>query len=100
MVVKGGHVPGADAVDVVFDRAAGAATSCGRPGSTPANNHGTGCTFAAATAAMLARGAPVLEALEAAKAHVHAALVASARWQLGAGHGPVSHLCRDARVPG
>ena len=98
-VVKGGHVPGADAVDVVFDRAAGRVRELRAPWIDTPNNHGTGCTFAAATAAMLARGAPVPDALDAAKAHVHAALVASSGWQLGAGHGPVSHLCKDARVP-
>ena len=98
-VVKGGHLPGADAVDVVFDRARGEATELQAPWIETANNHGTGCTFAAATAAMLARGFEPLEAMEAAKRHVHAALKASASWRLGAGHGPVSHLCRDAAVP-
>jgi hydroxymethylpyrimidine/phosphomethylpyrimidine kinase len=56
------------------------------------NDHGTGCTFAAATAALLARGVPVPEALAGAKAFVHAGLVASAGWHLGAGHGPVGKL--------
>ena len=98
-VVKGGHLPGADAVDVVFDRLARRATFLRAPWIETTNDHGTGCTFAAATAAMLARGADPLAAMTAAKAHVHAALAASASWELGRGHGPVSHLCRDAAPP-
>jgi hydroxymethylpyrimidine/phosphomethylpyrimidine kinase len=98
-VVKGGHLPGDEAVDVLCDRDTGEVQVWRSPWIETANNHGTGCTFAAATAAMLARGASVPEAAAAAKAHVHAALVASHDWALGAGHGPVSHLCRDARPP-
>jgi hydroxymethylpyrimidine/phosphomethylpyrimidine kinase len=98
-VVKGGHLPGFDAVDVVFDAATRVVTELRAPWVETANNHGTGCTFAAATAAMLARGAPPLDAMRAAKHHVHAALVASSGWRLGRGHGPVSHLCQDAAPP-
>jgi hydroxymethylpyrimidine/phosphomethylpyrimidine kinase len=99
VVVKGGHLPGREAVDVVWSSAARAATFLRAPWVDTRNNHGTGCTFAAATTAMLARGAGVVEAVTAAKAHVHGALVASAAWTLGAGHGPASHLCRDATTP-
>jgi hydroxymethylpyrimidine/phosphomethylpyrimidine kinase len=99
VVVKGGHLPGADAVDVVWSSADRRAESLSLPWLDTANNHGTGCTFGAATTAMLARGADVPTAVRAAKHHVHAALRASAGWRLGAGHGPVSHLCRDAAPP-
>jgi hydroxymethylpyrimidine/phosphomethylpyrimidine kinase len=54
------------------------------------NNHGTGCTFAAATAARLARGDDVRTALDGAKSYVHRALAGAAGWRLGAGHGPLS----------
>lgn len=53
------------------------------------NDHGSGCSFAAATAAGLARGAAPLDAVRAAKAYVHRGLVGAARWRLGAGHGPI-----------
>jgi hydroxymethylpyrimidine/phosphomethylpyrimidine kinase len=99
VVVKGGHLPGHVAVDVLWSTADRTATRLEAAWITTANNHGTGCTFAAATAAMLARGAPVPSAVGAAKTHVHAALQASAGWTLGSGHGPVSHLCRDAAPP-
>jgi hydroxymethylpyrimidine/phosphomethylpyrimidine kinase len=99
VVVKGGHqvdeadgVASSEAVDVVVETATGAVTELRAPRVDTRNDHGTGCTFAAATAALLARGVPVPEALAGAKAFVHAGLVASAGWHLGAGHGPVGKL--------
>jgi hydroxymethylpyrimidine/phosphomethylpyrimidine kinase len=56
------------------------------------NDHGTGCTFAAATAAGLAWGRGVPRALDAAKRFVHEGLERSAGWHLGGGHGPVGKL--------
>jgi hydroxymethylpyrimidine/phosphomethylpyrimidine kinase len=96
VIVKGGHLTGAgtgdDAVDVVLEVMTGEVTELRRPRVETRNDHGTGCSFAAATVAMLARGADVSEALQAAKAFVHEGLVASAGWKLGAGHGPVGKL--------
>jgi hydroxymethylpyrimidine/phosphomethylpyrimidine kinase len=100
VVVKGGHqvddaggdIASADAVDVVVETATGVVTELRAPRVATRNDHGTGCTFAAATAALLARGAGVPEALAGAKAFVHAGLVASAGWRLGGGHGPVGKL--------
>lgn len=54
-----------------------------------ANDHGSGCSFAAATAARLALGDDVGTAVRTAKAFVHRALEGAAAWRLGAGHGPV-----------
>jgi hydroxymethylpyrimidine/phosphomethylpyrimidine kinase len=53
------------------------------------NNHGTGCSLASATAALLATGLDVATAVEQAKAFVHRALVGAAGWDLGRGHGPL-----------
>ncbi|WP_438264947.1 bifunctional hydroxymethylpyrimidine kinase/phosphomethylpyrimidine kinase [Blastococcus mobilis] len=55
------------------------------------NNHGTGCTFASATAALLARGGSVQDALAAAKSFVTRAVAGSATWRLGHGHGALDH---------
>jgi hydroxymethylpyrimidine/phosphomethylpyrimidine kinase len=93
VVVKGGHaVAGteAEAVDVVWHD--GATYELRTPRVATPNNHGTGCTFAAATAACLARGAGVREALETAKAYVFRAVAGAAGWRLGSGHGPVDHF--------
>jgi len=91
VVVKGGHFQGQpDAVDVVWH--AGALNELRRPWVTTANNHGTGCSFASAIAAGLARGRTLAGALSEAKDFVTAALAGGAGWRLGAGHGPIDHL--------
>ena len=56
------------------------------------NTHGTGCTFASAIAARLARGDDVLAAVRAAKEYVSAILAASAGMEIGHGHGPMNHM--------
>ena len=89
VVIKGGHLRGSrEAVDVLWHD--GHIELLTAPWIDTANNHGTGCTFAAATAARLALGAPLPEALRGAKDYVHEALTRSAGWSLGAGHGPLS----------
>ncbi len=98
VVVKGGHAAadaGGDAVDVVWD--GGSVRELRGPWVVTANTHGTGCTFAAAVAAGLARGRAVLPAVEAAKAYVTAGLQAGAGWRLGGGHGPLDHFPGAAR---
>jgi hydroxymethylpyrimidine/phosphomethylpyrimidine kinase len=87
VVVKGGHLPGTEAVDVVWHD--GAVDTLTAPWVETPNTHGTGCTFAAATAALLATGADVTAALAGAKAYVNESLRRSAPWRLGSGAGPV-----------
>jgi len=100
VVLKGGHpLPGddGDAVDVVWDGTR--CTELRAPRIDSVNVHGTGCSFASAVAAGLARGLDVDEALRAAKAFVHRAIAGSARWCLGAGHGPLDHFGFDQEEP-
>jgi hydroxymethylpyrimidine/phosphomethylpyrimidine kinase len=87
VVVKGGHLPG-EAVDIVFDGSGFAELAAERV-ETP-NTHGTGCTFASATAAYLARGMEPPEALAAAKQYLTEALRTS--YAVGEGHSGVNHL--------
>ncbi|MFI5914970.1 bifunctional hydroxymethylpyrimidine kinase/phosphomethylpyrimidine kinase [Dactylosporangium sp. NPDC051541] len=88
VVVKGGHLWGsAKAVDAVWFE--GQTSLMTAPWISTPNNHGTGCTFAAATTALLASGAELPAALDGAKTYVHAALRRSTSWSLGAGHGPL-----------
>lgn len=56
------------------------------------NDHGTGCTYAAAIAAHLAHGRSLEEAATAASSYVLAQLRVSRTWTLGRGRGPVAHL--------
>lgn len=54
------------------------------------NTHGTGCTFASAIAAQLAKGVPITDAIEKAKAYTTEAIRHS--FTLGKGHGPTDHF--------
>jgi hydroxymethylpyrimidine/phosphomethylpyrimidine kinase len=88
VVVKGGHLRGtAKATDVVWHD--GAISTMTAPWVDTPNTHGTGCTFAAAVAAHLARGADVRTALRETRAYLQLALRGSAAWRLGGGHGPL-----------
>ena len=56
------------------------------------NDHGTGCTFASALAAHLARGSNVAEAADHAHEFVARQLILGRDWSLGSGRGPVAHV--------
>jgi hydroxymethylpyrimidine/phosphomethylpyrimidine kinase len=86
-VVKGGHGEG-PAIDVLFDGHAFREYSA--PRIATRHTHGTGCTFASAIAAELAKGAAVPDAVARAKAYLTAALEHAPG--LGHGHGPVHHF--------
>ncbi len=88
VVVKGGHAAG-DPIDLLFDGRDFATIGAGPRIDTP-NTHGTGCTFAAAITAGLARGLDPEAAVRAAKEYLTAALRAS--YRIGAGHSPVHHF--------
>ncbi len=59
---------------------------------TTSNDHGTGCSLAAAIACGLGLGRPIVDATRDAKSYVLAALIGGASWHLGHGHGPIDHL--------
>jgi hydroxymethylpyrimidine/phosphomethylpyrimidine kinase len=90
VVVKGGHLGGNRAPDVVL--VDGAVHLLEGRRVVTGNDHGTGCTLAASIAALLARGVDALEAVTRAKAYVTGALAGAAGWHLGAGHGPLDHF--------
>jgi hydroxymethylpyrimidine kinase/phosphomethylpyrimidine kinase len=90
VVLKGGHRGGAASDDLYADAHGLVVLPAARIETT--NTHGTGCTFAAALAAHLARGATPAFAARAAKEYVTAALRAARAWRLGRGHGPVHHF--------
>ena len=89
VVVKGGHGEG-DAVDAACHRDVCIELRASRIGTT--NNHGSGCSFASATAALLAKDFATPDALHHAKKFVHRAIEGGARWDLGSGHGPLDHF--------
>ena len=90
VVVKGGHLAGPEVVDVLLEH--GEFTEFVGPRIEGRNTHGTGCTFAAAIAAQLARGTPLKDAVAAAKAYVEGAMRSGI--PLGKGHRPLHHFWR------
>ena len=111
VVVKGGHLPGGETLDLLSiaagDRwvSAADATCCASKSSPPAPpeefefrgtkiysraTHGTGCAFATALACNLALGFALPEAVAAAKGYVGDAIANA--YPLGHGYGPMHHL--------
>ena len=89
VLVKGGHLKGeVDAVDVLVDSAGETLFRAERIHTK--NTHGTGCTFASAIAANLAKGHDLRDAIQRAKAYVTEAIRHSL--SIGQGHGPVNHF--------
>ncbi|MGI9951120.1 bifunctional hydroxymethylpyrimidine kinase/phosphomethylpyrimidine kinase [Moorellaceae bacterium AZ2] len=88
VIVKGGHLPGEEVIDILFD--GHKVYRFGGPRINTNNTHGIGCTFAAAVTAFLARGAEVPEAARKAKEYLGRALAAGR--PVGRGYGPVHHL--------
>src|SRR5262249_41134631 len=72
VVVKGGHLPGEAAIDVLYDGKV--FTEFSSPRLSADSIHGTGCTFASAIAAGLALGETVQEAVDRAKRYVSGAI--------------------------
>lgn len=90
VLIKGGHSGGAESVDLLIE-----GESCLRlaaPRINTKNTHGTGCTFASAIAAELAKGASLEQAAKAAKDYVGAAIAAADRLGVGSGRGPLHHF--------
>lgn len=56
------------------------------------NDHGTGCSLAAACVAYLALDQDVPTAVANAKSYVARALAGAAAWRIGKGHGPIDHM--------
>lgn len=90
VVIKGGHLPGPEIVDVLLEH--GEFTEFAGPRIEGRNTHGTGCTFAAAIAAQLAKGVTLQEAVRLAKEYVTGAMRPGI--PLGKGHRPLDHFWR------
>jgi hydroxymethylpyrimidine/phosphomethylpyrimidine kinase len=91
VLIKGGHGDGAESVDILVE-ASGETLRLASPRISTKNTHGTGCTFASAITAGLAKGLPLHDAAREAKAYITAAIAAADRLGVGSGHGPLHHL--------
>jgi len=85
-VVKGGHIEGPEAVDILYHD--GRFWEFRAPRVEDGCTHGTGCVFSAAIAAGLAKGFRVEEAVKMAKEFVTTAIMYGLR--VGKGHCPVN----------
>lgn len=90
VLLKGGHLPGKEVVDVLLQR--------GRPylrlshlRIASRNIHGTGCTLSSAIACHLALGHDLPEAVKLAHSYILQAIAEGADVQTGQGHGPLNH---------
>ncbi|MGE0224601.1 MAG: bifunctional hydroxymethylpyrimidine kinase/phosphomethylpyrimidine kinase [Acetobacteraceae bacterium] len=87
VLLKGGHLPGDDLVDLLATPD-GIEEFAGTRIQTR-HTHGTGCTTASAVATGLAQGLSLRDAVIRARAFVRAALAAAPGY--GGGHGPLDH---------
>jgi hydroxymethylpyrimidine/phosphomethylpyrimidine kinase len=88
VLIKGGHLSGADIVDLLYEQHQFVEFRTARVESR--HTHGTGCTFAAAITAHLARGLSLRQAVPLAQRYVAGAIRHAPG--LGRGHGPMDHL--------
>jgi hydroxymethylpyrimidine/phosphomethylpyrimidine kinase len=85
VIVKGGHLDSADAIDIFYDGRDLVELRADRIATR--HTHGTGCTFSSAIAANLALGLPLGEAVAKAKTYLTEAIRRAPG--LGRGHGPL-----------
>jgi hydroxymethylpyrimidine/phosphomethylpyrimidine kinase len=91
VVIKGGHLPTDDIVDLLYGHGQFVEFRHARVRSR--HTHGTGCTFASAITATLALGGSLQDAIPRAQAYVAGAIAAGP--ELGKGHGPMEHFFRN-----
>ncbi|MDQ0340339.1 hydroxymethylpyrimidine/phosphomethylpyrimidine kinase [Caldalkalibacillus uzonensis] len=87
VILKGGHLQNEEATDVLYDGESFTYLPAKRVATK--HTHGTGCTFAAAIAAELAKGQSVPEAAKVAKAFITCAIEHAL--EVGQGIGPTHH---------
>ena len=83
VLLKGGHLGGAEAIDLLF--ADGRVVTLSAPFTRGVHTHGTGCTYAAAIAAGLASGLSLDAAVEQGKRFVSAAIAQHFQWESDGG---------------
>ena len=90
VLVKGGHLAGAESPDVAYDGLR--LLELPAPRVQTSHTHGTGCTLSAAITALLPQRPDLDSVLRDAKSYVSAALHASQELVVGSGHGPLHHF--------
>lgn len=83
VLLKGGHLAGPDAIDLLFVE--GRVVEFSAPFLRGTATHGTGCTYSAAITASLANGLSLEEAIRRAKKFVTAAIAQHLSWETASG---------------
>ncbi len=97
-LVKGGHLRGREAVDLLFYE--GRVEEFRAPFFPGISTHGTGCTYSAAIAAGLGRGRALGAAVRDAKALVGRAIAGHLRWRHGGRETDALHHFAGAQLAG
>ncbi|MEA3475793.1 MAG: bifunctional hydroxymethylpyrimidine kinase/phosphomethylpyrimidine kinase [Candidatus Cloacimonadota bacterium] len=95
VLLKGGHLSGENAIDILFDGKG--FTYYEKDKIDTKNTHGTGCTFSAAITAGLAKGVTVYNAIKVAKDYITRA-IKNAPTNIGKGHGPLYHNIKPLEI--
>jgi len=94
VLLKGGHLPGSEVVDMLFD--GDRMIELPVPRLDSKNTHGTGCALSSAVAALLPRHAGGFRYVEAAvrdaRLYLLGAIAAADTLQVGQGTGPIHHF--------
>ncbi|NSL53575.1 bifunctional hydroxymethylpyrimidine kinase/phosphomethylpyrimidine kinase [Uliginosibacterium aquaticum] len=93
VLLKGGHLPGNEVVDLLFD--GDRMIEMPAPRIETKNTHGTGCSLSSAIAALLPQAGEFRRtenAVRAARDWLRGAIATSGSLQVGSGHGPVHHF--------
>ncbi|OGV26636.1 MAG: bifunctional hydroxymethylpyrimidine kinase/phosphomethylpyrimidine kinase [Legionellales bacterium RIFCSPHIGHO2_12_FULL_37_14] len=92
VLIKGGHLKDAPAIDVLFDPEHGTTCWFEEERILTRNTHGTGCSLSSAIAAKLAKGLVMKDAIQQAKKYLTHSIIAGKDQSLGQGAGPVDHF--------
>lgn len=92
VLIKGGHMDGAQSSDVLFERKVQTLHWLRTERILSKNTHGTGCTLSSAIASYLAQGYATLQAVKLAKNYVTQAIQSGKDYSHGQGHGSLDHF--------
>ena len=95
VLLKGGHLSGEKAVDILFDGREYTYYESERIDTE--NTHGTGCTFSAAITAGLSKGIDIYNAVKVTKDYI-TRTIRNAPSNIGTGHGPLHHNIKPLEI--
>lgn len=92
VMLKAGHLKDNQLVDILYNAETDEIIELKSMRIQTKNTHGTGCTLSSAIASFIAHGQGLNEAVGNAKNYINEAIIQGAKYEIGAGHGPVHHF--------